>query len=195
MIPKLNENSLFAILLRSSWWVSFAVAGTVIAIAVTLLPEAYRLFGVVTGLPFVVIGSMAARTSFQAPSAARVQRTLDAVRAMSRTEFSRALEAAYRGAGYGVHAIDQAAADFAITKDGRTTLVSCRHWKVAQTGIERLAELHAAKEARDAHECVYITTGAITDNARAFARKHAVKLAGGPELAQLLPGKGRGKNA
>jgi len=26
---KMNENSLFAILLRSSWWISFAIAGTV----------------------------------------------------------------------------------------------------------------------------------------------------------------------
>ena len=36
----LNDDSLFAILLRSSWWISFAIAGAVSAIAIALLPEA-----------------------------------------------------------------------------------------------------------------------------------------------------------
>ena len=43
------------------------------------------------------------------------------------------------------------------------------------------------KQARDAHECIYVAAGEITDNARAFAAKHAIKLVGGPELARLLP--------
>jgi hypothetical protein len=38
-----------------------------------------------------------------------------------------------------------------------------------------------------------VAAGEITDNARAFAIKHAIRLVGGPELAQLLPGEGRGK--
>ncbi len=98
----MNENSLFAVLLRSSWWISFAIAGTVAAVAIALLPEAYRIFGTVTGLPFLAIGCIAAWKHFQAPSIARIDNTLAAVRAMSWVEFSRALEAAYRRQGYGV---------------------------------------------------------------------------------------------
>src|SRR6266542_577282 len=86
----MNENSLFAVLLRSSWWISFAIAGTVAAVAIALLPEAYRIFGTVTGLPFLAIGCIAAWKHFQAPSIARIDNTLAAVRAMSWVEFSRA---------------------------------------------------------------------------------------------------------
>jgi len=190
---QMNENSLFAILLRSSWWVSFAIAAALTAVAVALLPEPYRIFGAVTGLPFFVIGCIAAWRQFQAPSRARIESTLAAVRAMSWVEFSRAIEAAYRGDGYAVTAVSAAAADFEIRKEWRSALVSCKRWKAARTGIEPLQDLHAAKEARKAQECIYVATGEFTDNARAFAGKHAIRLMGGPELARLLPGAGRGK--
>ena len=84
----MNENSLFAILLRSGWWVSFAVAAALIAVSFVLLPEPYRVFGIVTGLPFVVIGAMAAWRQLQAPSSARIDRTLAAVRAMTWLDFA-----------------------------------------------------------------------------------------------------------
>jgi len=192
---QMNEKSLFAILLRSAWWISFALAGAVTAVAVALLPEAYRMVGAVTGLPFLVIGCIAAWKQLQAPSTARIDSTLAAVRAMSWAEFSRAIEAAYRREGYGVSAIGGTAANFEITREGRTALVSCKRWKAAHTGVEALQDLHAVKEARGAHECIYIAAGDITDNARAFAVKHGIKLVGGPELARLLPGEGRGRKA
>ena len=188
-----NENSLFAILLRSSWWISIAIAGAVTAVAVALLPEAYRSVGAVTGLPFLVIGCIAAWKQWEAPSMARIDRTLAAVRAMSWAEFSRAIESAYRRQGYVVSAVSGTAANFEITKEGRTALVNCKRWKVAHTGAEALHDLHALKEARNAHECIYVAAGEITDNARAFAGKHAIKLVGGSELARLLPGEGTRK--
>ena len=77
--------------------------------------------------------------------------------------------------------------DFELRKEWRRSLVSCKRWKVARTGIEPLRDLVKAKEAREAHECIYIAVGEITDNARAFAVKHAVTLVGAAELAQLLP--------
>ena len=183
---RMNENSLFAILLRSSWWISFAIAGAVTAIAIALLPEAYRIFGAVTGLPFMVIGCIAAWKQWEAPSSTRIDNTLAAVHAMSWAEFSRVLEAAYRRQGYEVSPVT-GAANFEITKAGRTALVSCKRWKVAHTGVDALRDLHAMKEARNAHECIYVAAGEITANARAFALKHAIKLVGGPELARLLP--------
>jgi restriction system protein len=119
---QMNENSLFAILLRSSWWVSFAIAAALTAVAVALLSEPYRLFGAVTGLPFFVIGCIAAWRQFQAPSTARIDKTVAAVRAMSWVEFSRAIEAAYRRDGYDITAVNAAAADFRIRKEWRIAL-------------------------------------------------------------------------
>jgi restriction system protein len=191
---RFNENSLFAILLRSPWWISVAIACAVAAIALALLPEAYRIFGAVSGLPFLVIGCIAAWKQWEAPSSTRIDKTIAAVRAMSWVEFSRAMESAYRRQGYGVSAISGNAADFEITKEGRTALVHCKRWKVARTGVEALSALHEMKEARDANECIYVAAGEITDNARIFAAKHGIKLVGGPELARLLPGEA-GKKA
>ena len=189
----MNENSLFAVLLRSSWWISLVIAGTVTAIAVALLPEAYRIFGAMTGLPFLVIGCIAAWKQWEAPSTTRIDSTLAAVRAMSWAEFSKAIETAYRRQGYGVGAVGGTAANFEITKEGRTALVNCKRWKAAHTGVDALRDLHAMKEARNAHECIYVAAGEITDNARVFAAKHAIKLVGGAELARLMPGEGSGR--
>lgn len=188
---QMNENSLFAILLRSPWWMSFAIAGALAAAGIALLPEQYRVFAVVTGAPFLVIGVIAAWKQWQAPSGARIERTLENVRAMSWIDFARALETAYRADGYEVSAVRAPAADFTIRKEWRTALVSCKRWKAARTGIEPLRDLHAAKEAHAAHECIYIAIGDVSDNARAFAVKHAIRLVGAAELAQLLPAAGR----
>jgi restriction system protein len=192
---KLNDDSLFAILLRSSWWISFLIAGAVTAAAVALLPEPYKLYGIPSGLPFWVIGCMAAWKQLQAPSATRIDNTLAAVRAMSWAEFSRAIEAAYQRQGYGVTAVSGSAANFEITKEGRTALVSCKRWKVARTGVEPLHDLHAMREARNAHECIYVAAGDFSDNARSFAVKHRIRLVGGPELARLMPGEGKARKA
>jgi restriction system protein len=185
---KLNENSLFAILLRSPWWVSIAIGGVLSAIAIGLLPGPYRGVGAITGLPFFVIGGIAARKQWRAPSRSRIEETLTAVRAMSWPEFSRAIEAAYQRQGYRVSALNGGAANFEITKDGRTALVNCKRWKVARIGIELLSELHASKEAHNAHECIFVAAGEVSDNARAYAIKHRIGIVGGPELARLLPG-------
>jgi len=191
----LNENSLFAILLRSSWWISIAIACAVSAIAAALLPDAYRILGALTGLPFLVIGCIAAWKQRNAPSNASIDKTLSAVRAMSWVEFSRAIEAAYRRQGYAVAPAKGTAADFEITKEGRTALVTCKRWKVARTGVEALHALHAMKEARNAHESIYVAAGEITDNARIFAVRHGIKLVDGAELTRLLPETLRGKKA
>ena len=189
----MSENSLFAILLRSPWWISVAIAGTVTAVAIALLPSAYRIVGAVTGLPFLIIGCIAAWKNFHAPSRARVDNTLAAVRAMSWVDFSRAVEAAYRREGYDVSPVSGTAANFEITKEGRTALVNCKRWKAAQAGVEALHDLHALKETRNAHECIYVAAGEVSDNARAYAIKHRIKLIGGAELARLLPDEGRRK--
>jgi restriction system protein len=188
----MNENSLFAILLRSGFWWSFLIAGCTIGIMVALLPEPYRLAGVIAGLPFVVTGCMAAWRQWKAPSRKRIESTATQVRTMPWPDFSRALIEAYRRDGYEVQPIDGAAADLEIRKEWRRSLVSCKRWKVARTGIEPLRELVRAKEAREAHGCVYVAVGEITDNAREYAVKHSVTLVGPPELARLLGRAGLG---
>ena len=71
---KMAENSLFATLLRSPWWVSLFLAVAVGAVAAALLPASYRLVGALSGFPFAVIAVMAAWRRRGLPSTARVSR-------------------------------------------------------------------------------------------------------------------------
>ncbi|HET9977582.1 MAG TPA: restriction endonuclease, partial [Burkholderiaceae bacterium] len=57
---KMAENSLFAVLLRSPWWVSTAIGVALGALGVALLPESWRVAAALSGFPFLVIGAMAA---------------------------------------------------------------------------------------------------------------------------------------
>ena len=93
------------------------------AIALALLPEAYRIFGALTGLPFLVIGCIAAWKQWEAPSSARIDRRSPRFARCRGPSFPGVMESAYRRQGYGVSAIGGGAADFEITKEGRTALV------------------------------------------------------------------------
>lgn len=188
---RMHENSLFAVLLRSPWWVSGAIAAAIGGGFSLLVREEWRVFAVFAALPFAAIAIMAAARQLRAPSGARVERTLDAVRAMSWSDFATALEEGFRRDGYAVSRIEGADADFEIAKDGRRAVVCGKRWKVARAGIEPLKALVGAKDARDAHECVYVLAGGLSDNARAFAAQKRIRLIAGPELAKLIPGVGR----
>jgi restriction system protein len=190
---EMAKDSLFAVLLRKPWWISLAIAAAVAAVAWLALPEPYRIAGTLGGTPFMVIAAIAAGRQMRAPSAARVASTLEAIGASSWRDISNALEDAYRRDGYAVTRLPGPAADFEIVKAGRTALVSGKRWKAANTGIEPLRDLHAAREAREAQDAVYVAVGALTDNARRFATDHRIRIMQGVDLARLLPEIGRRK--
>ena len=180
---RMHENSLFAILLRSQWWVSLAVAAGIVAALRLVLPDIYALFA---AAPFALIAAYAAWKQLRAPSAAKLARSLEALRAQPWPEFAGAVESAFRCDGYAVVRLDGRDAEFELTKGGRISLVSCKRWKAARTGIEPLRELHAARLKREAHACIYIAAGEISANASSFSAQNDVKLLHGPELVKLL---------
>ncbi len=163
-----------------------AVAAGVFAVTRMLLPADLSSYAVFTALPFIVIGCVAGWKQLRAPSPERVGSALEALRALTADEFSAALESAYRRDGYAVARFDAPGADFELAKDGGLSLVACRRWKAARTGIEPLRELAAACRARAAPGGIYVAAGEITDNARAFAAGNGIRLLHGAELATLL---------
>jgi restriction system protein len=179
----MHENSLFALLLRSRWWISFAVAIGLFLLVRLFIPETYA---IVVPIPFVVIGCIAAWRQLRTPGAGRIAARLEALRAMSWREFAAALEAAYQREGYAVRRLDAGAADLELTRDARRTLVSAKRWKVARTGIEPLRELAAAGGAGDSAGRVFIAAGEVTEQARAFAAGNGIRIVEGTELAALL---------
>ena len=186
---QMAKNSLFAVLLRSPWWMSVVIAAGIFAVVRLVLPQTYAFF---VALPFMAIGCYGGWQQLRSPSAARVADALEALRAMSWDEFSDAIEHAFRRDGYSVSRMDGTQADFELVKARRISLVGCKRWKAARAGVEPLRELLAARRARDAHECIYVAAGEITDNARAFAAEQHIRLVHGAELAKLLPGRRAG---
>ena len=183
MKMKMAQNSLFAILLRSPWWASFAVAGAVFASLRMAVPDLYAAF---FALPFLAIGLYASWLALRAPSAASVDKTLKALGAMTGEEFRARVEEAYRREGYTVSRHAGEGADLELVKAGRTSLVACKRWRVARTGAEPLRQLHEARGKRDAQDCLYLCSGELTEQARAFASEKKVQIVGGRELAGLL---------
>jgi len=180
------EKSLFAILLRSSWWISLSIAVAIALVSRALLPPQYFLFGAMGGFPFVVIALITLWRQLRAPSTAHVEATLAQINAMPWREFSAALEQALMREGFEVTRIDLPAADFELTKGGRTLLLSSKRWKAARVGLEVFQSLEAARNTRDASSCICVSTGEVSDKARSFAAQHQIRLIQGVELAQLL---------
>ncbi len=183
---RMSEKSLFAILLRSPWWVSIAVAACIALVARMALPEQFMYGGMLAAIPFLGIGIVAAWRQLRSPNAARVAAAIDAVGSMSWREFSSALENAFRRDGYETRRLNGSAADFEMTRAGRSSLVSCKRWKAASTGVEPLRDLDAAMNARKADDGIYVAVGGVTENARRFAAEKRLRVLEGVELANLI---------
>ncbi len=184
------ENSLFAILLRSPWWVSAAVALALVALSRALLPSEYVVFGALGALPVGVIAVMAALRQWRAPSPARVEQTLQRLATLGWRELAAAVEAGLRREGYSVQAASGGGAvDLEAVKGGRTVLLACRRWKAAGIGVEPLRALSAAVRARGDDGPVegwMLGLGAPSEAASAYAREHRLRLVQGAELARLV---------
>lgn len=180
---KVNENSLFAFLLRSQWWLSVLIAAAMIGLLRLLMPTMYA---VAAAMPFIVIAAYVAWKQLREPSGKRIAGTLERLRAMSADEFAGAIEEVYKREGYEVQRLGSGQADFELARAGRRTLVACKRWKATRTGVEPLRELEAARKAREANECVYVAAGEVTEQAKTFAAERNIRLMGGVELAKRL---------
>jgi len=183
---KMAEKSLFAILLRSPWWISLIVAGLFALASKALLPAEYVAVGVLGGFPFLVIAVIAAWRQRRAPHPALLAAALERAKAMSWREFSAMVEQALGRQGYSVTRLDGTAADFRLERQGQMSLVSCRRWKAASHGIEALRELDAARQAQGAQHAIYISLGPLTEQARRHAQDAGIRLIHGNDLALLM---------
>ena len=182
------KNSLFAILLRSPWWISAVIALAVVAAGIALLPVQFRVIGVLSALPFVVIAVIAAKRQWHVPSATRVAAVQQALAAMPWPAFAALLQQAFERDGYAVQRHKTGAIDFELERRGRRTLVSAKRWKSARTGLEPLRTLQAACSGDDAPDALYIGLGPVSDNALPFAAEHRIAIWQATELTRALRG-------
>lgn len=185
---KMSDKSLFAVLLRSPWWISLLIAVLLGLVASALLPADYRVAGAVSGFPFAVIAAIAAQRQWRLPSAARVQQTQLATSAMAWPAFAALLQQSFQRNGFTVQPGKGDAVDLVVQRQGRTMLVCARRWKSARIGVETLRALQAAREAAEAPQALCICLGELTDNARPYAAEHGITVWQAPDLALALRG-------
>lgn len=183
---KMAEKSLFAILLRSPWWISFGLVAAFALASKALLPAQYVVYGVLGGFPFFAIGCVAAWRQLRAPNPKHIEDSLQKAAAMSWRDFSAAVEAAFTKAGYEVARLNLPGADFKLEKAGRVTLMAAKRWKAVNQGVEPLRELVALRDAQKADLCSFISLGTLSDSALRFARSNQIELVAQATLAQWI---------
>ena len=184
---KMSQNSLFAILLRSPWWISVAIAAGLALVAKLVLPAEYWVLGATSSFPFIVTALVAAYKQRGRLSQAQIDAVMSELAALSWPQFSARLEAAFAREGTPLTKLPaNVPADFMVTQRGVETLVLAKRWKAASTGVDTLEQLQATKAKREAGACMVVTIGALSDSARAYAQTQGVKVLQGEALAQLL---------
>jgi restriction system protein len=172
---KMAPNSLFAILLRNPWWISFAIAAVISMICAALLPKDLVVFGVLGTAPFVVIGFVALHKQWNKPSAAALQAENERLASLPWVAFAKELVAKFEKQQFVVEALHgKDNADFLLRKFGQTTLVSARRYKAANHGIEPLQALVAQQKALNADKAMYVCLGALSEQAEKFARDQGI---------------------
>jgi restriction system protein len=180
----MSEKSLFAVLLRSPWWVSFLLVAVIALGAGALLPKEYAGVGMLGGFPFFVIACMAAWRQRKLPSAAVVEKAMQSLSSMGWRDFSAVLESAFARQGYTVTHLT-GAADLQLEKKGVLTVVSAKRWKAATIGVEPLRELVAQRDALQASHSVCITLGQVSAKAGLYAAENRVTLISDTDLVAL----------
>ena len=183
----MSKRSLFSILSEQPWWVSVVVAALVFSVVDQFLPQ----FAPFVALPFAAVAVYVAWKQFRGRTPAAAGDRLAALREMSWEQFAAVISAAYKRQGYAVEASRRGAFDFTLRKDGRITLVQCRRWKVNQAGVGPVRDLCDAMSKQDAFNCVCISAGVFSANAREFAAGKPVTLLNGAELAQFVGAVGK----
>lgn len=178
------RQTLFHILSRQPWWVTLVVAFVLFWLGYAIFPPVAPF----VALPFVVLAAYIGYVQFRKGTPGNTAERCEQMRAMSWEAFSAAVTDAYRKQGYTVLPADGAGHDFRLVRDGRTTLLQCRRWKVNQVGEGPVRELAQAVERTEAARgiCIAAGDGEFSAPARRLAASEPVTLVSGQALAELV---------
>ncbi len=187
MAFKMSEKSLFATLLRSSWWISLLIAVGMVGAARWLLSDKLWAYGAAGALPFVVISVMAAWKQRHKLSGHALAQGQQRLASLSWADFSKELEAALKREGYAVTRLNgDPGADMIAERAGRMRLISARRWKASSAGVEAMQQLRQSLDKREAQQALYLCLGQVSEPAQKLARAQRIAVIQGPALVQWL---------
>lgn len=183
---RMRKNSLFGRLLRAPWWVSVLIGLSISAIVPAILVAKYAHFGVFIAIPFFVIGAIRASRQRGEPKRRDVAMVEETVRAMSPREFAKALTIALSEEGYAVTPSKAKGIDLELDNDGQITLMSCRRFKTANSGLAPLRALVSAGERHESAQLIYITILDVPPDVRTYADEHKIQVVGLDALTKQI---------
>lgn len=118
------------------------------------------------------------------------QTSLESVKNLSWQEFELLIGEAYRRKGYNVTerggSGPDGGVDLMLTKDGRKTIVQCKHWSTYTVRVPMIREAYGVMVAERADECVFVTSGRFTKEAQQFAEGKPIQMIDRLGLGALL---------
>jgi restriction system protein len=186
---KMAKGSLFAVLLRSTWWYSILIGLVILLISLAATDADYVVLSIIGSMPFFLIGSYAGFKQLQQPSKKRILAVEEEAKTMSSTVIAQKIAANYINNGYESSAFKANTADLLLTKNHRKILLNSKRFKAAKTGIEPLKLLVAAGESIEATGYLYLSLGEVSTNAIDYAKEHKIEIIQLDRLAKLFDGK------
>lgn len=185
---KMAQGSLFAVLMRSSWWYSAMIGLFAIALGLVSFEGKYLIIGITASLPFLGIAAYSAYKQSQRQAMKRVLEVQQTALKMSVAELAKTISANYEKVNYRVAKFKGDEAEWELERGRHKYLLSCKRFKAANTGIEPLKKLTAAGEKHEATAYLYVALGEISESAFEYAKKNKIELIQAEALTEYFDG-------
>lgn len=120
------------------------------------------------------------------------QSGIESIRDMSWQDFELLVGEAFRRKGFEVKEKGGGGADggidLVLTKIGKKSIVQCKRWKTFSIGVPLIRELYGVMTSERANDCIFVSSGNYTAEARLFAEDKPIWLIDGPELLEMVAG-------
>ena len=120
------------------------------------------------------------------------QSGIESIRDMSWQDFELLIGEAFRRKGFEVSENGGGGADggidLVLTKNGKKSIVQCKRWKTFSIGVPMIRELYGVMTSERANDCIFVSSGNYTAEARLFAEDKPIWLIDGSELLEMVAG-------
>lgn len=120
------------------------------------------------------------------------QSGIESIRDMSWQDFELLVGEAFKRKGFEVRENGGGGADggidLVLTKNGKKSIVQCKRWKTFSIGVPLIRELYGVMTSERANDCIFVSSGNYTAEARLFAEDKPIWLIDGSELLEMVAG-------
>jgi len=200
-----RKSGFFATMADAPWWIGIVLAAIAYIVMrfgfAALMPPGKTAQAVADGmaqiawvfaLPFLVAAAVSLLRQFIRARLRPRRRSLVTLRVLPRHRFELLVGEAFGRQGYVVEPRGSRApegdVDLELWREGRKSVVVCRHWQVRQIGIDLIRELYGILKFERADEAIFLSSASYTHDAWQFAQGKPLRLIDGEGLLNLLEG-------